>query len=217
MAVEFEPKLSILPPEQYRLWNELGELPETFVLCGGTAIALQLGHRSSIDFDFLSSVAFDPDELYTTTGFLDGSEPIQKAPHTLTCIVDRGGSVQVSFFGAPSIRMTSPPLVAKDNRLHVAALVDLAAMKAAVVQKRAQAKDYLDLDAIIQSSGIDLATALATAKAMYGTMFSPLLTLKSLSFFGDGDLPTLNRDTQMRLATAAKQVDLNKLPDVPRV
>ncbi len=217
MAVEFEPNLSILPPEQLRLWNELGELPQTFVLCGGTAIALQLGHRSSIDFDFLSSVAFDPDELYTATMFLQGSEPIQKAPHTLTCLVDRGGSVHVSFFGLPGIRMTSPPLVAKDNRLQVAAMVDLAAMKAAVVQKRAQAKDYLDLDALIQLGGIDLPTALATAKVIYGTMFNPLLTLKSLSYFGDGDLPTLSRDTQKRLAAAAKQVDLNKLPHVPRI
>ena len=92
MAIEFEPNLSILPPEQRRLWSELGELPDSFVLCGGTAIALQLGHRASVDFDFISSEEFDPDQLYSATPFLMNSRPIQKAANTLKCVIDRDGS-----------------------------------------------------------------------------------------------------------------------------
>jgi hypothetical protein len=46
-----EPKLAILPPEQRRLWPELRDIPRGFVLYGGTAIALHLGHRQSVDFD----------------------------------------------------------------------------------------------------------------------------------------------------------------------
>lgn len=214
MAVEFDPQLSILPVQQRRLWRELGEVPNSFVLCGGTAIALQLGHRASIDFDFIAPEGFDPDELYAAISFLEGSQPIQKATSTLTCIVDRGGSVHVSFFGTPGVRLTTAPLVAKDNRLHVASLVDLAAMKAAVVQKRAEAKDYLDLDVILRQGHTDLPAALAAARTMYGTMFNPLLTLKSLSFFGDGNLPTLPLETQKRLSAAVRAVDLNNLPNV---
>jgi len=214
MAIEFEPNLSILPPEQRRLWSELGELPDPFVLCGGTAIALQLGHRASVDFDFISSEEFDPDQLYSATPFLKNSRPIQKAANTLKCVIDRGGSIQVSFFGTPALQLTSPPLVACDTKLHVATLTDLAGMKAAVVQKRAEAKDYLDLDAIIQRGGIELPHALAAAKAIYGTAFNPLLTLKALSFFGDGNLQTLPPDTQRRLSVAVRAVDLNKLPQV---
>lgn len=214
MAVEFDPQLSILPVQQRRLWSELGDVPSSFVLCGGTAIALQLGHRASIDFDFIAPEGFDPDELYAAISFLKDSQPIQKAPSTLTCIVDRGGSVHVSFFGTPGVRLTTVPLVAKDNRLHVASLVDLAAMKVAVVQKRAEAKDYLDLDAILQHGKIDLTTACTAAKAMYGTRFNPLLTLKSLSFFGDGNLSTLPLETQVRLSAAVRAVDLNKLSNL---
>jgi hypothetical protein len=40
----FEPKLSILPPPQRRLWDELAALPAHFVLYGGTALALHFGH-----------------------------------------------------------------------------------------------------------------------------------------------------------------------------
>ncbi len=51
----FNPRLDILPLSQRRLWDELGELPEEFVLYGGTAIALHLGHRQSVDFDFFTN------------------------------------------------------------------------------------------------------------------------------------------------------------------
>jgi hypothetical protein len=51
MPLEFQPILSILEPSQRRLWDEFDSIPRAFVLCGGTAVALQLGHRSSVDFD----------------------------------------------------------------------------------------------------------------------------------------------------------------------
>jgi hypothetical protein len=216
MATEFIPKLSILLRDQRQLWGELGSVPDSFVLCGGTAIALQLGHRVSLDFDFIASEEFDPDTVYTKIPFLQGSSTVQKAANTLTCVVNRKGPVQVSFFGTPTLRLINPPLVAPDNEVRIASLVDLSGMKAAVVQKRAEAKDYLDLDAMICQGGIKLPTALAAARALYGSAFNPVLTLKSLSFFGDGNLPTLPRAVQDRLATAVAAVDLSQLPRIDR-
>jgi hypothetical protein len=214
MSKTFEPNLSILSDQQRRLWAELGNVPAPFVLCGGTAIALYLGHRRSVDFDFIAAEEFDPDELYQSAPFLKDSKPIQKSANTLTCVVNRGGPVQVSFFGAPTIRLLKAPQIASDNSLKVASLVDLAGMKAAVVQKRAEAKDYLDLDAIINEGKIDLPMALVAAKAIYGSAFNPELTLKSLCYFGDGNLGTLPREVQDRLAAAVESVDLDKLPDL---
>ena len=57
----FNPKLEILPPAQRRLWDELRQTPQEFVLYGGTALALRLAHRHSEDFDFFSNVSFAPD------------------------------------------------------------------------------------------------------------------------------------------------------------
>lgn len=212
MSAVFQPKLSILEEPQRHLWGELGAVPDGFVLYGGTAIALHLGHRHSVDFDLLSPGQFDPDQLYESLTFLHESRILQKSSNTLTCLVDRGGAVQVSFFGVPKVRQIRAPLVAADNQLKVASLVDLAGTKAAVVQKRAEAKDYLDMDAIIHQGGVDLATALAAGKAIYGSAFSPELTLKSLCFFEDGNLCSLPQAVRDRLAADVKAVDLDRLP-----
>jgi hypothetical protein len=98
--------------------------------------------------------------------------------------------------------------------VNVAALLDLAGAKAAVVQQRAEAKDYLDVHALIDIGGIDLPTALAAARAIYGAGFNPQITLKALSFFGDGNLCNLPRPIQDRLARAARDVDLDRLPEI---
>ena len=51
----FNPCFEILPSAQKNLWPELAGVPPHFVLYGGTALALRLGHRVSVDFDFFSS------------------------------------------------------------------------------------------------------------------------------------------------------------------
>ena len=56
----FQPNFKCLPAPQRRLWDELGTVPGEFVLYGGTAIALYLGHRESVDFDFFGNQPFDP-------------------------------------------------------------------------------------------------------------------------------------------------------------
>jgi hypothetical protein len=63
MISDFQPQLGILPAPQRRLWDELGTVPGEFVLYGGTALALHLGHRQSMDFDFFGDRAFDPGRL----------------------------------------------------------------------------------------------------------------------------------------------------------
>jgi hypothetical protein len=106
------------------------------------------------------------------------------------------------------------PRIASDNGLQIATLLDLASTKAAVVQQRAEAKDYEDIDALLRDGRIDLSLALAGARAIYGPQFNPQITLKALSFFGDGNLHRLPRDVQDRLARAAREVDLDRLPDI---
>lgn len=56
----FKPRLDVLPEAQRRLWLQLAQTPRLgFVLYGGTAIALRLGHRPSIDFDFFTDKPLD--------------------------------------------------------------------------------------------------------------------------------------------------------------
>lgn len=211
----FVPHLDVLPPEQRRLWGELRALPGYFVLYGGTAIALQLGHRRSVDFDFFAQQDLDMMALQTQMPFLTDAKVIQREPNTLSVLVDRGGAVRVSFFGVPRLPRLLRPLVAIDNGVQVASLVDLAGTKASVVQLRAEAKDYLDLDALIKHGNIDLPFALSAAQQLYGPTFNPQSTLKALSYFDDGNLSSLPDTVQRDLAAAARAVDLDRLPAVP--
>jgi hypothetical protein len=100
------PRLEILPIAQQRLWPELANVSdEGFVLYGGTAITLYLGHRESVDFDFFSDRTFQPDDLMAKFDFLRGSELLQTQPDTLTALTAGAGNsshrdrVKISFFG----------------------------------------------------------------------------------------------------------------------
>ena len=205
----FIPDLAILPPSQLRLWPELDATPEYFTLYGGTALALRLGHRVSIDFDFFSNRSFDPDELAASIPYLKGAERVRVSANTLTCRVERGGPVLVSFFGGLGFGQVSPREQVQGRLLYVASLPDIAGTKVAVVQKRAEEKDYLDVDVLLQH-GINLPTALAAGTVVYGRSFNPMITLKALSFYDD--LPTLPGDVRKRLRAAVDAVDLFNLP-----
>ena len=73
----FQPRLDILPAPQRTLWPELDATPDHFTLYGGTALALRLGHRQSVDFDFFSREPFDPAILAREMPYLAGAEPVQ--------------------------------------------------------------------------------------------------------------------------------------------
>ena len=134
---------------------------------------------------------------------------MQLESHTLTCRVERGGPVLVSFFGNLSLGEAAPRENAEGSKLHVASLLDIAGTKALTVQQRAQARDYLDIDALIRH-GIDLPRVLAAGAVVYGRSFNPLITLKALSYFDD--VPPLPNDVRDRLRAAVEAVDPTSLP-----
>jgi hypothetical protein len=123
----------------------------------------------------------------------------------------------VSFFGVPNLPRLVSPVVSDDNGLNIASLLDLAGTKASVVQLRPEAKDYLDLDVLIAKGGITLPAALTAAQALYGASFNPQITLKALSYFEDGNLRTLPENAKTRLAAAARDVDLDRLPSLDQL
>jgi hypothetical protein len=205
----FQPRLDILPPPQRALWPELGTTPDHFILYGGTALALQIGHRQSVDFDFFSPAAFDPATLAREIPYLAGSETVKLASDTLTCRADRGGPVLISFFGNLRLGQAAPHEDIEGSRLRAASLLDIAGTKAMTVQHRAQPRDYLDIDALIRH-GIELPRILAAGSVVYGRGFNPMIALKALSYFDD--MPNLPRDVRDRLQAAVEAVDPAALP-----
>jgi Nucleotidyl transferase AbiEii toxin, Type IV TA system len=91
MAASFTPRLDILPPAQRQLWPLLGASSALgFVLYGGTAIALRLGHRPSVDFDFFSESLLDKDALRATFSFIGGAPVLQDQLNTFTALIPPG-------------------------------------------------------------------------------------------------------------------------------
>ncbi len=213
MTRAFKPRLDILSPSQRRIWGELHEASVLgFVLYGGTAIALRLGHRTSADFDFFTDRPIDRRALEEALPFWPRSMVLQDAVDTLALLVPAGKTrVKVSFFAGLRIGRVGKPEWTEDGVLHVASLDDLMATKLKVLPQRVESKDYLDLAAMLES-GADLATGLAAARKLYGGTFQPHECLKALVYFEGGDLLSLRRAIRSTLIKAASSV--RELPNV---
>jgi hypothetical protein len=213
----FEPRLDILPMAQQRLWPELSQTPEEFTLYGGTAIALRLGHRPSVDFDFFSPEPVVPNDLLQRVPYLKDSTVRQSAPDTLTVTIEREGPVQLSFFGGLKLGQVALADRARGPEIKVASLLDLAGFKVAVVPQRVEVKDYIDVHTLLTKANIPLATMLASAKAIYGAQFNPLLALKALAYLDDPALIELSAGVRRDLLAAVKATDPQRLPPISAV
>jgi hypothetical protein len=213
MSRVFAPRLDILPAPQQRIWPELkGAARLGFVLYGGTGIALRLGHRASIDFDFFTDKALDRRALQRALPVLSRSSILQDEVDTLSALVRVArGRIKISFFAALRIGRVGQPNWTEDGVLQVASLEDLLATKLKVLLQRVEAKDYLDVAAMLEG-GADLAAGLAAARTLYGEAFQPNECLKALVYFEGGDLSSLPRPTRSILIEAVKAVE-----DLPKV
>lgn len=202
-----EPKLEVLPAAQREIWTSLVPAPQlNFVLYGGTAIALHLGHRASVDFDFFRSEPLDKDQIRARFQFVRGAAILEDTPDTLVVLA---GSVKVSFFGGIDFGRVNDPLQTCDNVLLVASLDDLMATKLKATLDRAEAKDYRDIAAMI-SAGVSLAAGLSAFKQMFDG--EPAQVLRAIGYFGDGDLKTLSVADRSVLRGARDRI--GQLPDV---
>jgi hypothetical protein len=209
MSLTFKPKLKTLPTAQRKIWPELkGAATLGYVLYGGTAIALRLGHRASVDFDFFSDRALDRSALHAALPKLSRSTLLQETADTITALVPIGkAKVKLSFFAGLRIGRVGAPDWTDDEVLQVASLDDLLTTKLKVLLQRVEAKDYLDVAAMLESGA-----GLAAARTLYGVTFQPTECLKALIYFKEGELRSLTRTTRSRLIEA-----VNRVRDLPKV
>lgn len=212
MSTAFTPRLDILPEAQRNLWPELGRTPRDFTLYGGTAIALRLGHRQSIDFDFFAQTSFEPDTLLKEIPYLKGAIVRQSSPNTLTATVDRRGPVQVSFFGDLNLGQVEAPDQIEDPYLAIASLIDLSGTKAKVIIQRVEPRDYIDIHALMTKGRIPLANMLAAASVIFGPQVNPLDALKAIAYHQDPALVGLSDQIKRDLVKAVQAVDPENLP-----
>lgn len=170
----------ILDEKRKSILPLLSEFKDGFYLAGGTALALQIGHRDSVDFDFFSADDLDTGELFEKLEDIFGDHTIQKVQdekNTLTVIVD--DSIKLSFFTYKYSLIGQ--LVAEED-INLASVEDIACMKLMAITSRSTEKDYVDLYYILQS--IKLSDLLPLAQQKYSTIDTNLI-IKSLVYFDD--------------------------------
>jgi Nucleotidyl transferase AbiEii toxin, Type IV TA system len=205
MPDRFDPRIEILPPAQQEIWAQLAPAANlSFVLYGGTAVALYLGHRTSVDFDLFKAEPLEKSRIENGFEFVRGARTIQEDQNSLVVDVSLpSGHVKVSFFGGLDLGRINDPLRTSDNVLLVASLEDLLTTKLKAILDRAEAKDYRDIAAML-ATGVSLEKALGAFAKMYRR--DPGLPLRAMGFFNDGDLPSLPQADQKLLRAARDSV-----------
>ena len=218
LTTAFIPHLEILPLEQREIWAKLAPIGEDFVLYGGTALALRLKHRPSIDFDFFTETILQPEVLLGKLPFLKNATVLQSQTNTYTFQLPiKQHYVKLSFFGDLDFGRVGEPEPSSDGILWVASLQDLLATKLKVLMQRIERKDYVDIAALLRH-GLSLGSGLAAAQSLFGNTFSPVDCLRALEYFEDPQLADLSRVDRLVLQEAVKNtLMLDSLPLVPIV
>jgi hypothetical protein len=153
-----------------------------FYLAGGTALAMQLGHRVSLDLDLFSRDRWSPEAVRealetigTTTVDLEGQGTF----------VGSTAGVRVSFFHYPYLLLNPP--VPSPCGLLLAGLLDIACMKLIALGQRGSRKDFVDLF-FLDRAGVGVRAALeALSRKMPGVEMSRVHIMRSLAYSADAD------------------------------
>lgn len=171
---------NILDKKRLAILPLLKNFKTDFYLAGGTGLALQLGHRDSIDFDFFSPKDIDTLKLFFTIQYIFKNHKIlkvQEEKNTLTVFID--DNIKLSFF---TYNYKLLDKLINEPDFNIASILDIACMKLAAIVSRAANKDYIDLYFILQE--IKLETVLDKLRLKMPEL-DVNLVLKSLVYFKD--------------------------------
>ncbi len=172
----------VIPPTTESTIHALcdAEVLDRFYLAGGTGLALQFGHRRSLDLDFFAPEHFDEDALLQRAQTLQGFALVAKAPYTLHTTIQ---ATKVSFLG-----YAYPMLYPANDFLgmQVADPRDIACMKVSAIASRGTKRDFVDLYFCALQFGLDEILEMFGRKYSQAN-FSRIHVLKSLTYFADAE------------------------------
>ncbi|MFP4309391.1 MAG: nucleotidyl transferase AbiEii/AbiGii toxin family protein [Desulfococcaceae bacterium] len=131
----------ILPSEQKRLMDVLSreDWIRSFYLAGGTSLALRIGHRQSVDFDFFTPEGFENLYVIERVSEIGSFELFNQASNTVNGLLNE---VRISFFKYKYPLLGDPLYY---GNLRIADLTDIALMKLEAISGRGGKKDFIDL------------------------------------------------------------------------
>jgi hypothetical protein len=187
----------VLPPQQAMLLRSLGPAADSlgFVLGGGTAVALHLGHRRSLDFDWFTQDRID-DPVVLAARIVGNDLPFEPSSVDRGTLHGRIDAVRVSFLEYPYAPL-QPATEWPEFGCRLASLEDLACMKLSAVAGRGARKDFVDIHAL-GSRCFELSRMLTLYQRRYGIRDVGHV-LFALVFFDDAErepMPEMLWDTR---------------------
>lgn len=200
----------ILSPKGWSIVRRLvsAGLLDSWILAGGTGLALQLGHRLSEDLDFFRTEIFDPDVWVRRLSDIGPVAIQQRSESTLHVDLD---GLRISLLA------TQAPLLYPDTiyrGLHLADPRDIAVMKLVAIGGRGSRKDFVDLYFFFQTGGtLELLFELL-GRRFASIDYNEYHLLKSLVYFDDAEaepMPTMLREVSWQTIKLAILSEVRRL------
>lgn len=178
-----------------------------FYLAGGTALALQFGHRESIDLDWFTEKDFDLGKLKSQLADVGTLEVVSEAPGTLHGILD-GVKITFLFYNYSPLF----PFIAFENAT-LADERDIAAMKIDAISSRGSKKDFIDLYFLLKKYTLE--EIIGFFEKRYANIrYNKMHILKSLVYFEDAQneaSPVMLQATDWEEIKKVIQKEVNRL------
>ena len=173
--------LQTIHPDTLELLRKLSLLPELsqMRLVGGTALALQYGHRQSIDLDFFGEMTNAPDEIINKMSEFGDCVVLNNQKSILQLVVS---GVKVDVIDYSLYKWIDSPVC--ENGLKLASVQDIAAMKINAIEGRGSRKDFIDVYMLLKKYSLDEIFGFYKQKYPNYSIFRALL---SLTFFEDAE------------------------------
>lgn len=170
-----------LTDEGKEIFPYLKNFNEEFYLAGGTALALQMGHRISVDFDFFSEKEIPKNLLSKVEKIFSGKKIAIEInnPEELTAVVD---GVKITFVKYPFI---FPDNLIEFGGIKVLNIKNIAAAKAYSIGRRGVLKDYVDLYYVISEKCASLEEIIGLSEKIFSDAFNSRLFLEQLIYLED--------------------------------
>ena len=172
--------LEAIPEKNKEIFLKSGAFKD-FYLAGGTALALQIGHRISVDFDFFSDKEIPKSLLPKIKKVFQNNRVVVSVnnPEELTVLVD---GVKLTFLKYPFPAVFD---FVKCQDIKLLDIKEIAASKAYTMGRRGSYKDYIDLYYIIFEKYSDLNEIIEISEKKYNDEFNSRLFLEQLIYLKD--------------------------------
>ena len=181
------PYLGQLDKERHEVFKQLEHFSSHFVLAGGTAIMLQIGHRKSYDFDCFSEKPIPKNTDKMAYDIFGRNITIRYQVRDQITLVTPT-NVEITYVCHPYKPLRK---IIQTESIPLFHLDDLAANKAMTIGKRGTWRDYVDLFFLLRKKLYSISTLIDLAEKKFAGMFSEKLFLGQLTYFGDLDIATI--------------------------